>query len=64
MSKPVGANWETWYRALKSVNREAYDKAIRYSEALSLKYNLPLTQAAEFERSHVMLACELLGVRP
>jgi hypothetical protein len=57
-------NLESWYRTLKAVHPDAYRKAIGYSEALSLKFNWPLKQAAECERSHVMLACELLGVKP
>lgn len=57
-------DWQKWYRTLKAVEPEAYEKALRYAEGLSLKFNLPLSHASEIERSHVMLACELLDVRP
>jgi hypothetical protein len=57
-------NWEKWYQTLKAVEPEAYYKAIQYGEGISLHFSLPLEQAAEVERSHVMLACELLGIKP
>jgi hypothetical protein len=57
-------DWEAWYRALKAANPDAYRKAIGYSEAMALNFNWPMKQAAECERSHVMLACELIGVKP
>ena len=57
-------DWESWYRALKTTDQEAYRKAIQYAEGLSINFNFPIKQAAEVERSHVMLACEILGVRP
>ena len=56
--------WQSWYQALKTVEPEAYFEAIRYAEGLSLTYSFPPKQAAEVERSHVMLACKLLGVMP
>jgi hypothetical protein len=59
----AGLNWESWYRALKQRDPDIYRKAIQYSEALALNYNFPMKQAAECERSHVMLACEILGVK-
>ena len=66
MSEPrkKGANWEAWYHALRAANPEAYRQAIEHSEGLSLNYNLSPNAAAEVERSHVMLACSILGVRP
>ena len=60
----VGAQWESWYRALKRANPEAYRKAIGYIEATTLTFKVPTKAAAEYERAAVMLACELLGVRP
>lgn len=63
MSKP-GADWEKWYRALRAADSEAYRKAISYSESVTLNHNTPMKAAAEYERSMVMLACDLLRVRP
>ena len=57
-------NWEKWYRTLKAVEPEAYEKALRYGQAISLTHDLGSKIAAEIEVSHVMLACELLGVGP
>lgn len=56
-------DWDVWYRALKERDPAAYRNAIGYMEAVSLNYNVPHKAAAEYERSAVMLACELLGVR-
>lgn len=60
----LDTQWKRWYRALKAVEPDAYKKAIEYAAGVSLTYNMPLEQSAEVERSHVMLACELLGVTP
>lgn len=59
-----GANWEQWYRALKERDPQAYRSAIQGVEAVTLTFNVPTKAAAEYERAAVMLACELLGVRP
>lgn len=62
-----GQDWERWYRALKAANPEAYRKAIGYMEATTLSHYAPAVPqkaAADYERAAVMLACELLGVRP
>ena len=65
MNTPGGCDdWRKWYSALRAVEPEAYEKALIYAEGLSLQFNLPLSHASEIERSHIMLACELLGVRP
>ncbi len=64
MTEKPGADWKRWYRALKAFDPEAYSAAIRYAEGCSLNFHLPLDQAAEIERSHVMLACKLLEVTP
>lgn len=58
------ADWERWYRALRAADPEAYRKAISYSEGVTLNHNTPMKAAAEYERSMVMLACDLLQVRP
>jgi hypothetical protein len=58
------SDYDKWYAALKAVEPEAYFKAIQYAEGVTLKFNLPEKAAVECERSHVMLACELLGIRP
>ena len=60
----IAANWEAWYRALRARDPEAYRKAINYTEAVSLTFNTPQKAAAEYERTAVMLACELLDVQP
>ena len=57
-----GANWEAFYRALKMSHPDAYWKAIQYAEGIALRFNLEPKAAAENERSHVMLACELMEV--
>lgn len=59
-----GVGWGNWYRTLKAVDRDAYDKAIRYAEGVSLSFDIPLKAGAEIERAMVMLACELLEIHP
>lgn len=59
----TGANWEAWYRALKARDPEVYRRTISYMEAVALNHSVPQKAAAEYERSAVMLACELLDVR-
>lgn len=59
-----GTNWEAWYRALKELDPDAYKNAIQSMEAVTLTFNVPTKAAAEYERAAVMLACQLLGVRP
>ena len=57
-------DWERWYATLRNADPEAYRKAIQYAEGVSLNHNLPDKAAAACEVSHVMLACELLGIQP
>lgn len=59
-----GANWEQWYRALKDRDPDAYRKIIQGIEAVTLTFRVPTKAAAEYERTAVMLACDLLGVHP
>lgn len=56
--------WQLWYSALKALEPEAYQKAIRYADGMAMQHKLPTYAAADIERSHIMLACELLGIRP
>lgn len=56
--------WEPWYRTLKAVEPEAYRKAIEYGQGVSLTHDLDNNIAADVEIACVMLACELLGVKP
>ena len=60
----MSAASKVWYDALRKADINAYHKAIAYAEGLSLTYNWPEKQAIECERSHIMFACELLGVKP
>ena len=55
-------DWKRWYAALRNADSEAYFKAIRYAEGISIQHHLSTEVAAEVEISHIMLACELLGV--
>lgn len=57
-------DYEPWYRALKAVEPDAYRKAIQYAEGFSINNRLSTEAAFEVERSHVMLACELLEIVP
>lgn len=57
-------DYTPWYRTLKAVEPEAYYKAIKYAEGFSINHKLSTEAAYEIERSHVMLACELLNVTP
>jgi dihydroxyacetone kinase-like predicted kinase len=59
--------WKKWYAALRNANESAYEQAIRYSEGTILNNHseeISHKFAADIEFSHVMLACELLGIRP
>ena len=61
----VTANkWQGWYRALRAVEPDAYRKAISYAEGVTLQHNLSDKLAADIEVACVMLACELLDVKP
>lgn len=64
MTTRLDDQWERWYSALRAANPDAYRKAISYSESVTINNNTPLKAAADYERSMVMLACELLDVRP
>ena len=59
----ISDNWEDWYRALKRHDYEIYQKAINYAEANTLNFRLPTKVGAEIERTMVMFACEILGVK-
>jgi len=59
-----GHDWERWYRALRAADPDAYQAAINGVEAVTLTFNVPQKAAAEYERNAVMLACQLLGVKP
>lgn len=56
--------FEPWFRALKAARPFDYRKAIEYAEGVTLRHNLPLKVGAEIEQATVMLACELLGIKP
>lgn len=56
-------DWEAWYRALKERDPEVYRRTIDYMEAVTLNHSVPQKAAAEYERTAVLLACELLDVR-
>jgi hypothetical protein len=62
--KRVGADWEMWYRALKAHDAAIYQRVIQGVEAVTLTYRIPTQAAAEYERNAVMLACDLLSIRP
>ena len=62
--RSIGEDWESWYRALKAANPDAYRKAIGHMEEVTITHHMPLQAAAEYERAAVLLACELLGVKP
>jgi len=57
-------DWERWYKTLRAVEPDAYRKAIEFSEGVSLTHNLDTKVAADVEVACVMLACDLLGVKP
>lgn len=59
----IGEKWEAWYRALKARDPEVYRRTIDCMEAVTLNHSVPQKAAAEYERSAVMLACDLLNVR-
>lgn len=62
--KATERDWKAWYATLKNAEPDVYRKAIQYAEGVSLNHNLADKAAAACEVSHVMLACELLGLKP
>ena len=60
----MNVDYDKWYRALKAVEPDAYKKAVEYAQGVSLNHQLPLKVSADIEIASVMLACELLGIRP
>lgn len=60
----VRDNWEAYYRALKDKYPAEYQKAIQGIEAVTLTFNVPTKAAAEYERTAVMILCDVLHVMP
>jgi hypothetical protein len=57
-------DWERWYFALKQQQPDAYRKAIEYTEAVTLNFRVAQKAAGAYECAAVLLACDLLGVKP
>lgn len=58
-----GENWKRWYDALRSHDRELFNKAIGAAEAVAVNHGVSLKVASEIERAFVVFACELRGVK-
>lgn len=64
VSKHSQLDWGDWYHALKHHDIDIYRRTIEWMESVTLQNQVPTNIAADYERTAVLLVCEILRIKP